>query len=202
MVPQRAVWKALPGWVMLTRRHAEEARTARAVCTCACYCYCNYYHYYYNLLQFCYFPSHFFFPGFSLFPLCSTIISSSFPPSSLLHLSSVSPPFPLFTYHSLSSYHPPLSSYHPPLFSYYPPLSSYHPPLSSYHPPLSSYHPPLSSYHPPLSSLFNYHQILLLPLCLNDDLVNAWGRRGPWTEDSGSVYAPEEVRKQIIKNRI
>ena len=36
----------------------------------------------------------------------------------------------------------------------------------------------------------------MLPQCLKEDLVNAWGRGGPWTEDSGSVYAPEEVRKQ------
>jgi hypothetical protein len=24
LIPPKAVWKALPGWVMLTRRHAEE----------------------------------------------------------------------------------------------------------------------------------------------------------------------------------
>jgi hypothetical protein len=41
---------------------------------------------------------------------------------------------------------------------------------------------------------FPTSQILLLPVCVGADLVLAWGKGGPWTEESGSVFAPEEVR--------
>jgi hypothetical protein len=32
-------------------------------------------------------------------------------------------------------------------------------------------------------------------MCVDDDLVRAWGPPGPWTEAAGGVYAPEEVRR-------
>lgn len=36
-------------------------------------------------------------------------------------------------------------------------------------------------------------EISLLPRCVGDDLVSAWGPGGQWSEDKGGVFAPEEV---------
>lgn len=36
IIPQRAVWKSLPGWIMLNRRHAEEVRTNVRAWECVC----------------------------------------------------------------------------------------------------------------------------------------------------------------------
>ena len=42
IIPQRAVWKSLPGWIMLTRRHAEEVRTNVRAWECVCVSKCVY----------------------------------------------------------------------------------------------------------------------------------------------------------------
>jgi hypothetical protein len=151
MVPQRAVWKALPGWVMLTRRHAEEVRTA-----------CRYYgHNVVFIINITILSSSFSF-FFFLHSSYFLLIQLSFFIHFLLHLSFISPWLLL---HSPSfSYTPPLTldsailTLHSPHSPFLSPPSLLHSPLPSHHlflithSPLSSLSTLLSSPSTPLSS--------------------------------------------------